>query len=99
MMNSTRDRWAAIFDDFRSSGLPVRDFCERRGVSTTAFYLRRRQLAPPAFVEARIVDDATADIVVELASREVVRVPRGVNEDALVVVLRAIARSNAEVRA
>jgi len=79
MKNSTRTYWSAVLDDFRRSGLGVRDFCTRRGVSLQAFYLRRRQFASvaPAFIEARIVPDAPApDIVIELPSRERDLVPQ-----------------------
>ena len=79
MKNLTRAQSSVVLDDFRRSGLGVRDFCTRRGVSVQAFYLRRRQLTSvvPAFIEARIVPDAPApDIVIELPSRERDLVPQ-----------------------
>jgi|JI10StandDraft_1071094.scaffolds.fasta_scaffold1563857_1 hypothetical protein len=96
MKNSTRTYWSAVLDDFRRSGLGVRDFCTRRGVSLQAFYLRRRQFASvaPAFIEARIVPDAPAPhIVIELPSRERVLVPQQASESAVASVLRAIAQA------
>lgn len=98
MKNSTRAYWSDLLDDFARSGLGVRDFCTRRGVSVQAFYLRRRQLtsAAPAFIEARIVPDAPApDIVIELPSRERVLVPQQASENAVATVLRAIAQAAA----
>jgi hypothetical protein len=97
MKNSTRAYWSTVLDDFARSRLGVRDFCARRGVSVQAFYLRRRQLArtpaPRAFIEARIVNDVpTPLIIIELPSRERVLVPRDAGENAIVTVLRAIAR-------
>lgn len=68
-MRRTRTYWSAVLADFHRSGLGVQNLCIRRGVSMQAFYLRRRQLTSvaPAFIEARIVPDATApDIMIEL---------------------------------
>jgi hypothetical protein len=98
MKNSTRTYWSAVLDDFRRSGLGVRDFCARRGVSVQAFYLRRRQLTSvaPSFIEAGIVPDTPApDIVIELPSRERVLVPQQASENAVATVLRAISRAAA----
>jgi hypothetical protein len=33
MTPSTRARWAAVLVDFERSGLCVREFCDRRGIS------------------------------------------------------------------
>lgn len=96
MKHSTRSYWSAVLDDFARSGLGVRAFCARRGVSVQAFYLRRRQLArcasPRAFIEASILPEMHApDIVIELPSRERVLVPRDAGEKAVATVLRGIA--------
>jgi len=76
MKNSTRAHWSAVLEDYRRSGLGVQDFCNRRGVSVQAFYLRRRQLTSPA-----------PDIVIELPSRERVLVPQEASEVAVATVL------------
>jgi hypothetical protein len=105
MKTSTRAYWATVLDDFARSGLGVRDFCARRGISVNAFYLRRRQLARTStsrasaartFIEARIVSDGPApQIIIELPSRERVLVPRDAGENAVAAVLRGIALASA----
>jgi len=105
MKTSTRAYWSTVLDDFARSGLGVRDFCARRGISVHAFYLRRRQLARTStprtsaagtFFEARIVSDGpTPQITIELPSRERVLVPRDAGENAVAAVLRAIAMASA----
>lgn len=92
-MNSRQSRWAALVDDFASSGLTVHRFCERRGVAASSFYAWKRRLrgkAPvaqrgPAFVEA-VVDDYPACAsrgsapVVELCCGRRIAVPQGFDE-------------------
>jgi hypothetical protein len=96
MTPSTRARWAAVLDDFERSGLCVREFCDRRGISAQLLYRRRRELAASAFVEARVaMSPPTATIVVELPTRELLRVPADACPRTLAAILHAIAAVHA----
>jgi hypothetical protein len=59
-------QWRRRIDQWRSSGLSVRDFCARHGLSTAGFYnwrrvLERRVAEQPAFIPVQVVADATSD--------------------------------------
>ena len=96
MTPSTRARWAAVLDDFERSGLCVREFCDRRGISAPMLYRRRRELAATAFVEARVaMGTPSAPIVVELPTRELLRVPADACPRTLAAILHAIAAVHA----
>jgi hypothetical protein len=96
MTPSTRARWAAVLVDFERSGLCVREFCDRRGISAPMLYRRRRELAAPAFVEARVaMSPPPAPIVVELPTRELLRVPVNACPRTLAAILHAIAAVHA----
>ena len=99
MTPSTRARWAAVLADFERSGLCVREFCDRRGISAPMLYRRRRDLAAPAFVEARVAmsphGPSAAPIVVELPTRELLRVPANACPRTLAAILHAIAAVHA----
>lgn len=41
-------RWEALLRQFPGSGLSVREFCRRRGLSEPSFYAWRRRLSVPA---------------------------------------------------
>ena len=94
MTPSTRARWACVLADLERSGLSVREFCDRRGISAPVLYRRRRELAAPAFVEARVATSPhgppAAPIVVELPTRELLRVPADACPRTLAAVLHAI---------
>lgn len=56
--------WHAIFESFAQSGLPANQFCKQFGVSTSSFYVKRRDLknkmAPSVssnFLPVEMVDD------------------------------------------
>lgn len=36
--------WLAIFESFAQSGLPANQFCKKFGLSTSSFYVKRRDL-------------------------------------------------------
>ena len=99
MTPSTRARWAAVLDDFERSGLCVREFCDRRGISAPMLYRRRRELAATAFVEARVAmsphGPSAAPIVVELPTRELLRVPADACPRTLAAILHSIAAVHA----
>jgi len=57
---SGRAKWLSIVDEQRSSGLPVKQFCNRRSIPCSSFFAWRRKLAAgssgpaPTFVEAAV---------------------------------------------
>ena len=77
-------QWRRRFGEWQASGLSVRAFCERRGLSAPSFYAWRRELArrdaqEPAFVPVRVVADDALTVTLELvlAGGRKVRVPAG----------------------
>ena len=83
MANKQRDAakealWRDTFKRFAASGLSVREFCKREGMTESAFYAWRRTIgerdgvgnSEPAFVPAVINDQPTPDgvpLVLKLA--------------------------------
>ncbi len=71
-----RARWAAYLRRFASSGLGVREFCRRQGLSEPNFYFWRKRLSaslanpaqaggmrrgqPPLFVPVRVVPEVSS---------------------------------------
>lgn len=57
-------RWQRLLRQFPSSGLTIREFCRRRGVSEPSFYAWRRRLggerAGPLFVPVRVTASPAA---------------------------------------
>jgi len=43
-----RAQWSASLRDFASSGLGIREFCRRRGLSEPRFYFWRKRLSEPS---------------------------------------------------
>ena len=59
-------QWRRRIEQWQASGLSVRDFCARHGLSTASFYnwrrvLERRVAEQPAFIPVQVVADATSD--------------------------------------
>jgi transposase len=48
-------QWQRWIDQWRASGLSVRDFCHRRGLATASFYYWRRVLERRAAEQAAVV--------------------------------------------
>jgi transposase len=79
-------QWQRWIDQWRSSGLCVRAFCARHGLTTASFYnwrrvLERRAADEPAFVPVQVVADTipaqTSALEVVLADGRTVRVAPG----------------------
>ncbi len=79
-------QWQRWIDQWRASGLSVRDFCARHRLPTPTFYTWRRRLQRRAaehdpFLPVQVVADTPADqagpLEVVLADGPVVRVPPG----------------------
>ena len=92
-------QWRRWLAEWRSSGLSVRQFCERRRLSEPNFYAWRRALARrealrPAFVPVKVVGDegAKAGDLLELVltGGRRVRVPVGFDTATLQRLLAAL---------
>ena len=79
-------QWRRRIDQWRTSGLSVRAFCARQGLSTTNFYnwrrvLERRAAEQVVFAPVQVVADSlptpTSALEVILADGRVVRVAPG----------------------
>jgi transposase len=93
--------WRRRLARWKASGLKVREFCEREGVTPTAFAHWRKELpardarrsasADPLFVPVRVVPAATAPALeVALPCGRVVRVPPGFDTSHLRDVVAAL---------
>src|SRR4051812_26527036 len=93
--------WRKRLARWKASGLKVRDFCEREGVTPTAFAHWRKEIsgrdaravaaAEPTFVPVRITAQAaTAPLEVVLPSGLAVRVPLGFDPAHLRAVVAAL---------
>ncbi len=93
--------WRDRVTRWRASGLNVRDFCRREGLSEPSFYSWRRALAErdadavapdaPAFVPVHVrADPAPPALEVVLRSGHLLRVPRGFDPDQLRRVVAAL---------
>jgi hypothetical protein len=79
-------QWRRWIGDWQASGLSVRTFCERRGLTVASFYawrrvLQRRDAAKATFVPVQVVADAvptrTSALEVILTDGRAVRVAPG----------------------
>ena len=90
--NSERERvWRATMSRWRASGLSIRAFCQRHGLTQSAFYFWRRELrerdaagagptgrgAAPTFVPVTVIPSTTAAIEVRCPSGHIVTLPSG----------------------
>jgi transposase len=91
--------WRKRLLRWRASGLKVSDFCEREGVTPTAFAhwrkeiaardARRAEIAEPQFVAVRL-PSAPEPVEVALPGGRVVRVPPGFDPAHLLAVVAAL---------
>ena len=79
-------QWRRWIGEWQASGLSVRAFCQRRGLTVASFYawrrvLERRAVEQAKFVPVQVVADAvpvlTGNLEVVLADGRVVRVAPG----------------------
>jgi transposase len=71
-------QWQRWIDQWRASGLSVRDFCDRRGLATASFYHWRRVLQRRAAEQAAVVPvNVLVDAVPAQASALEVVLPNG----------------------
>lgn len=89
--------WRMRLASWKASGLKVREFCDREGVTPTAFAHWRKEIAArdshavPAFVPVHITPTAVVvPLEVALAGGRVVRVPPGFDPAHLWAVVAAL---------
>ena len=88
--------WAMLIQECNNSGLTKREFCQQRGISEKSFYYWLRKLrtqmteaSAPQLVRLEPVSSAD-DILETQYRRAVVKVPSGVDMDAIAALLRSI---------
>ena len=88
--------WAMLIQECSASGLTKREFCQQRGISEKSFYYWLRKLrtqmvetAAPHLVPLDPVPDAE-DILHILYRGAELKLPAGVDMDAVAVLLRSI---------
>jgi len=95
-------QWRRWIGEWQASGLSVRAFCQRRGLTVASFYawrrvLRRRAAEKAAFVPVQVVADAlptqTSALEVVLTDGRTVRVAPGFDAAARLPVLPLAPRS------
>ena len=97
--------WQMALETFKSSGLSVRQFCTKEGLSEPSFYSWRKKLAgddseqedqrkpePSAFIEVAMPQNTPAAIELLLTSGNTLRIPAGVDSATLSMVL-SVARA------
>ena len=86
--------WAMLIQECNNSGLTKREFCQQRGVSEKSFYywlrkLRTQMTEASAPQLVRLEPLSSADDILETQYRgAVVKVPSGVDMDAIAALLR-----------
>ena len=92
-------QWRRWIGEWQTTGLSVRAFCERRGLTVASFYawrrvLQRRAAEKAAFVPVQVVADAVADrasaVEVVLTDGRMVRVAPGFDTETLRQVLAVL---------
>ena len=88
--------WAMLIQECNNSGLTKRKFCQQRGVSEKSYYywlrkLRTQMTEASAPQLVRLEPLSSADDILEIQDRgAVVKVPSGVDMDAIAALLRSI---------
>ncbi len=88
--------WGMVIQECNSSGLSNREFCRQRGISEKSFYYWQRKLrrkivesAPPQLVQLEPAPAAEDLLQIQYRSAEL-KLPSGVDMDALAALLRSI---------
>ena len=88
--------WRERIERQKLSGLPIRSFCEREGVSAASFFAWRKRLAcepAPMFLPVRVVEPVRNEPAIELQCvvGTVLRIFDGTRRQTLIDVLAALA--------
>ena len=88
--------WAMLIQECNNSGLTKREFCQQRGISEKSFYywfrkMRTQMTETSAPQLVRLEPLPPADDILEIQYRgAVVKLPSGVDMDAVAALLRSI---------
>ena len=95
--------WQMAIETWRVSGLSIRQFCIKEGLSEPSFYSWRKKLAgddseqedqrkpePSAFIEVAMPQNASAVIELLLTSGNTLRIPAGADSATLSTVLSVV---------
>jgi hypothetical protein len=95
--------WQMAIETWRGSGLSVRQFCTKEGLSEPSFYSWRKKLAgddserdnqdkaePSVFIEVAMPQNASAVIELLLTSGNTLRISAGVDSATLSTVLSVV---------
>ena len=96
--------WQMVLETFKSSGLSVRQFCKREGLSEPAFYSWRKKLTksdesaegkqkdtnPSAFIEVAMLKNDSVVLELLLSSGNTLRISSDTDSKTLVKVLSAL---------
>ena len=99
--------WQMAIETWRASGLSVRQFCTKEGLSEPSFYSWRKKLAgddserdnqhkpePSAFIEVAMPKNNSAAIELLLTSGNTLRIPAGVDDKTLTTVISVLHQTN-----
>lgn len=92
-----REYWQAVLELHRESGMTIKGFCEREGLSVHQFGYWRKRLAelaetpPEGFVPLRFSEETSSDAVVIRIGAFAVEIPMGFDAPELKRVLLTLA--------
>lgn len=99
--------WQMVIETWKSSGLSVRQFCKKEGLSEPQFYQWRKKLngddsipenqdkpTPSAFIEVTMPQGNSAAIEFVLASGSTLKIPVGVDAKTLTTVISVLHQTN-----
>ena len=95
-MSAAATAWRQRIERHRASGLAIKRFCEREGVSSASFFAWRKRLASlsaPMFLPVSVVGPGQRSPAVELERTDgtLLRIFDGVQRQTLIDVLAALA--------
>ena len=95
-----RQFWQRAIEAHRESGLSIAAFCQKEGISETAYYYWRRKLAvglpkskeksPPDFLEVVLPGSSNAALELVFSSGPTLRIHPGADDKILIQVLSAL---------
>ncbi len=98
--------WEMVFETFRSSGLSVRRFCKREGLSEPSFYSWRKRLSKDntpsneeqgidssSFIKVSIPDQQSCNLELVLTSGNILKIPNDFNTKMLNDILLALSKA------
>ena len=89
-------QWGTVIQECRNSGLSNREFCRQRGIAEKSFYYWQRKLrkqivesAAPQLVQLEPPSASDEQLCIRYRGAEL-KLPAGVNMDAVVAILRSL---------